>query len=341
MKATILNNGFGIQFPDAAYGGTGNLYGLIASHEVVNPATSGTPNLHLIHNAMAIDHGTSASVPAVDKDLVSRPQGVTWDMGAYEYALVVPTVCTTMTEYLNLSYTNPQDTNTFNYDLLPTAGAASTGHNAGVTGTTGVNIGAIGAALTTVDYIFQPYQFPSYTPPTGSETPVSAAQGYGFTMASPLASDLVGGTWTFSNRFENNIGAIAGGLAVNMEYAVYSYNSGSNTDTLLFTGVGTQLYPPAQANFTPYTITTTSAQPAFPGTAGTYIHIEYYVRIVGNTVNPGMWYFDFNTNQDYVSIPSDHLRDAHAHLHAQPQPDAHLRGHGPGGGLRGGPGHRQ
>ena len=64
---------------------SGNIFGVTAANEVINPATSGTPDLHLKSGAQSIDTGTNTNAPSVDRDGSARPVNVTTDIGAYEF----------------------------------------------------------------------------------------------------------------------------------------------------------------------------------------------------------------------------------------------------------------
>jgi len=56
-----------------------------ASTYFVNP-NGGTGDYHLLVTSPAIDAGSGDNAPNIDKDGVTRPQSVNWDLGAYEYS---------------------------------------------------------------------------------------------------------------------------------------------------------------------------------------------------------------------------------------------------------------
>lgn len=63
----------------------GCVFGVTAANEVVDPATSGTPNLHLSSSAQSRDIGSNTGAPWVDRDNSARPINTITDIGAYEY----------------------------------------------------------------------------------------------------------------------------------------------------------------------------------------------------------------------------------------------------------------
>lgn len=66
--------------------GTGCQYNPVAASEVIDPSTTGTPNLHLLSTApKSLDLGTNSGAPAIDFDGVGRPYNTTTDIGAYEW----------------------------------------------------------------------------------------------------------------------------------------------------------------------------------------------------------------------------------------------------------------
>jgi len=81
-------NAFSQQATNGSFG-AGNIFGVIPANEVINPSTSGIPNLHLKGGAQSIDHAVNTNAqgiasPNIDMDGVHRPQGPAKDIGAYE-----------------------------------------------------------------------------------------------------------------------------------------------------------------------------------------------------------------------------------------------------------------
>ncbi len=82
--------------------GTGCQYNPVAANEVVNPDTSGTPDLHLLSTApKSLDKGTNTGAPAVDYPGNPRPFNLITDIGAYEY---VPSLMISKSANVNAAY---------------------------------------------------------------------------------------------------------------------------------------------------------------------------------------------------------------------------------------------
>jgi hypothetical protein len=67
----------------------GSLRSITGSYAVVgkNPLLVSATDFHLQPNSPAIDSGCSSGAPAFDVDDTPRPQGLGYDIGAYEYVL--------------------------------------------------------------------------------------------------------------------------------------------------------------------------------------------------------------------------------------------------------------
>lgn len=74
-----------------------------AGAHFVNPA-GGTGDYHLLATSSAVDVGSALGAPALDRDGVTRPQGLGWDLGAYEFADQVTLAAMPANQALHLSW---------------------------------------------------------------------------------------------------------------------------------------------------------------------------------------------------------------------------------------------
>jgi uncharacterized repeat protein (TIGR01451 family) len=130
-RAHFVYDAFQQQTTSAQFG-AGCLFagdGITAAGEVVNPATSGTPDLHLLSSAKSVNAGSSAnSAPAVDREGTSRPQGPAWDIGAYECLQLIASksasvtfayIGDTITFCITVTNTSAADMDTYVWDSVP------------------------------------------------------------------------------------------------------------------------------------------------------------------------------------------------------------------------------
>ncbi|MGH7441059.1 MAG: hypothetical protein ACREKE_00140, partial [bacterium] len=97
LLSEIRYNGFGSQTQVAGMG-AGNIFSMTAAATFVDPAMSGTPDLHEIAGAQSICAANDSQGVAVDKDNSPRPSGGAdcFDIGAYQYRVSgTPTVTPT------------------------------------------------------------------------------------------------------------------------------------------------------------------------------------------------------------------------------------------------------
>jgi len=80
-KADFITNAFEEQTDSGGFG-SGNIFGITSNDEF---ADEGSNDFHLKAGAQSIDAGTVIAVVTVDYDGVSRPQGSSYDIGAYEF----------------------------------------------------------------------------------------------------------------------------------------------------------------------------------------------------------------------------------------------------------------
>ncbi|MDD5570316.1 MAG: sugar-binding protein [Bacteroidales bacterium] len=83
----VYGNGSGITLLVGSATGT-----ITADPQFVNYKADGTGDYHLKSTSPAIDAGTSTNAPSTDFDGNTRPQGLGYDIGAYEYILTSPTL---------------------------------------------------------------------------------------------------------------------------------------------------------------------------------------------------------------------------------------------------------
>lgn len=203
---------------------------------------------------------------------------------------------TQTTYYLTTGTNNPQSGSITYYDLSTTAGSSSNGMYLDPN-QTAVDYAAEGAAGTYNYYIVPGINMGS---PESSTSLVTTSTGFGWETAVPLACDVSAGTWTFSDRFEANIGA--GSPAVYVEVSVYTFNGTSSS--LLFNYTDTTNISGSLSPGTPYTYSFTTNQGAFSGIAGQSLKVEYYVQMVGPGAYAGGYvYLGYNTGSDFVTVP--------------------------------------
>jgi hypothetical protein len=199
------------------------------------------------------------------------------------------------TYYMTTGATNPQSASITYLDLTTTAGSSSNGLFT-ESNTTRLDYAAEGAAGTYNYFIVPGINMAS---PEASTAVVTTSTGYGWESPATLTCDIGAGTWTFSNRFEGQIGA--GSPALYVEVSVYAYNG--TTSTLLFNYTDTTDIS-GSLSFSPFTYSFTTNQGTFPGTTGQNLKVEYYTQFVGGGPYAGGFvYLGYNTSSDFVTVP--------------------------------------
>ncbi|HVZ80539.1 MAG TPA: hypothetical protein VHE12_06995, partial [bacterium] len=210
-----------------------------------------------------------------------------------------------VTNYLGTGTVNPQNANLIYYDLSGAAGGSSRGF-LGDGNPPNQTYFSYPSALpgAPLDFYFEPGLNIGgvSSPPTG--TP----KGYGWESPTALPCDIPAGTWSFTNRFQGNLGSLNGDtLAVFPEVAVYSYNPVGSVSTLLFTAISPNNIFTQLNGGTQFTTSFTVGEPSFPGSSGLLLKTEYYLHFVwtgASTYNVGNVYMGFNTANDDVVFPS-------------------------------------